>query len=393
MRILVVVQRYGVEVNGGAEQHARWLAEALASRGNDVHVLTTCARDYTSWANFYPEGDSVLNSVVVHRLPADVERDMDEFNHFSQQIDFVSSSHSVETEVEWLRLQGPVSSQLDEWLVDCGESFDVVVPFTYLYRPSHHVIHRLSGRVPIVMHATAHDEPPFHLRLIQGLLRRVDGFLCSTPEEAALLERSVGGGAPRCVVGVGVPERSRCDEAAELRSLGLEGVEFALVLGRVDGSKGVVEAVEHFRAFRRTNGAGLRLVVAGQNVAGLPSDDDVVFLGFVSDDQVTALLNGARCLIQPSRYESFSLVLCEAWIACTPTLVTAASDVLVGQTHRSRGGLCYSSESEFVSGLQALLSNRNATDRMGRAGHRYVRSLFDPGVVADRIEQFLQSMV
>ena len=38
-RIAVVVQRYGQEVNGGAELEARWLAEQLTNLG-EVHVFT-----------------------------------------------------------------------------------------------------------------------------------------------------------------------------------------------------------------------------------------------------------------------------------------------------------------------------------------------------------------
>ena len=48
-RIAIVVQRYGPEVNGGAEDAARAVAEHLTALG-EVHVLTTCALDYTTWA-------------------------------------------------------------------------------------------------------------------------------------------------------------------------------------------------------------------------------------------------------------------------------------------------------------------------------------------------------
>ena len=50
MRIAFVVQRYGVEVNGGAELHCRQLAERVAARDDvqQVKVLTTCARDHST---------------------------------------------------------------------------------------------------------------------------------------------------------------------------------------------------------------------------------------------------------------------------------------------------------------------------------------------------------
>ena len=393
LRVLVVVQRYGVEVNGGAEQHARWLAESLANRGHDVHVLTTCARDYTSWSNYYDARESTLNGVRLHRCRVDAERDMDEFNSFSERLDFTGYSHPTETEIRWLELQGPSSAALDTWLVDHGATFDVVVPFTYLYRPSHHVIHRLSGVVPIVMHATAHDEPPFHLRLIQNLIGRVDRFLCSTPEEAHLLTSCLGPQTSCDVVGIGVPGRLHVDADGELAALGLGDTNFVLILGRVDGSKGVIEAVDLFRQFRRHHGVDLHLVVAGQNVAGLASDDAVTMTGFVSDDQVTALLQRARCLIQPSRFESFSLVLCEAWASGTPTLVTAGSDVLVGHTQRSRGGLIYHDADSFDDALLTLANDPERSQRFGMSGRRYVQALFSPDVVTSRIENMLRAAV
>ena len=64
MKVAFVVPRYGDEVFGGAERAAQQLAERLhAWRGWQVEVLTTCALDYRSWENWYPEGASDLRGV------------------------------------------------------------------------------------------------------------------------------------------------------------------------------------------------------------------------------------------------------------------------------------------------------------------------------------------
>ena len=68
MKLAVVVQRYGAEINGGAELHARYVAERL-SRHVEVEVLTTCARDYITWRNEIEPGIDAVNGVPVRRFP------------------------------------------------------------------------------------------------------------------------------------------------------------------------------------------------------------------------------------------------------------------------------------------------------------------------------------
>ena len=57
-KIAMVVQRYGLEVNGGAELECRLYAERLTPF-YDVTILTTCAVDHYTWADSYKPGEEI----------------------------------------------------------------------------------------------------------------------------------------------------------------------------------------------------------------------------------------------------------------------------------------------------------------------------------------------
>jgi hypothetical protein len=78
MKIACVVQRYGADIAGGSETHCRQLAAHLANR-HDVTVLATCARDYVTWANATPAGESRDGRVRVIRFPVRRERHLQDF--------------------------------------------------------------------------------------------------------------------------------------------------------------------------------------------------------------------------------------------------------------------------------------------------------------------------
>ena len=108
MKLAVVVQRYGADLNGGAELQARYIAERL-SRHADVEVLTTCARDYITWRNEIPAGTDSVNGLLVKRFKVSRERNPSDFGKLSQHV--FRKFHSVADELKWLQAEGPTSPE------------------------------------------------------------------------------------------------------------------------------------------------------------------------------------------------------------------------------------------------------------------------------------------
>ena len=105
----MVVQRYGADINGGAELHARYIAERLAKHAS-VEVLTTCARDYVTWKNELPPGDDKVNGLPVRRFPVRRPRNPVEFGRLSNTV--FHHRHSLADELRWLDSEGPTSPEL-----------------------------------------------------------------------------------------------------------------------------------------------------------------------------------------------------------------------------------------------------------------------------------------
>ena len=87
MKVCFVVQRYGLEVNGGAEAYARQVAEHMvALGGHEVHVATTKAIDYVTWNNEYTINEEELNGVTIHRFKVVRPRNQETFNRLSARV-------------------------------------------------------------------------------------------------------------------------------------------------------------------------------------------------------------------------------------------------------------------------------------------------------------------
>lgn len=406
MKIAFIVQRYGTEILGGSEYHCRLIAERLAEH-HQVDVLTSCARDYITWQNEYPEGSDRVRGVTVRRFPTTQTRDIDAFNRFSDRI--FTSQHSRSDEMEWLRRQGPWMPALTEYLERHHHQYDILIFFTYLYAPTVTGI-RVAPHKSLLV-PTAHDEPAIHLGIYRDVFSAAAGIVWNTEAERrfvtsqfelrTLVEDVVG-------CGVDLPEGEAITDLDDREKIAppsreaiaphLEGpantfrrrhrihTPFALYGGRIDRGKGCEELLEYFQHYIN-DGGDATLALMGTKLMPLPEDPHVRFAGLLPDDERLHALEAASVVVVPSPYESLSLLALEAFAVGTPVLANARSEVLVEHCRSSNAGLYYEDRWEFTEALKLLMRDATLRDAMGRNGKAYVNKHYKWSTILGKYER------
>ena len=146
---------------------------------------------------------------------------------------------------------------------------------------------------------------------------------------------------------------------------------FFLFAGRLEKIKGLQSVIPLFRQYK-----GADLIVAGKGnyepelrrlAHGL---ENVVFLGWMPLEQLSALYRSAIALIVPSIcYEVFPLVLLEAFSSRTPVIVNALGS-LSEIVRECQGGLEFSSQEELLAAMGRLQSDRDLRSQLGHNAYQ-----------------------
>jgi glycosyltransferase involved in cell wall biosynthesis len=366
VKLAVVVQRYGLDINGGAELHARYVAEQLSRRA-DVEVLTTCARDYVTWKNELPAGVSELNGVPVRRFPVRRERDPERFGLLST--DVFSGDHSVAAELAWLDSEGPASPALISHVRRNEAGHDFFIFFSFRYYHAYHGIRAAPSRAVLV--PTAERDGAVGLSIFGPIFRGVRAVMYNSFEERAMIQAAFGNaGVPHVVVGIGSDVPDRTDPERFRQKFGITA-PFIVYVGRIDENKGCTELFDFFQRYARAVPGDLSLVLMGNSILPIPDHPRIRHLGFVSDEDKFDGIAAAEALVMPSYFESLSMVALEAWALGKPVLANGRCDVLQGQCLRSDAGLFYETDEEFIETLALLQSHRRLSAALGRNGREY----------------------
>jgi glycosyltransferase involved in cell wall biosynthesis len=409
MRIAFIVQRYGAEILGGSEYHCRLIAERMAAR-HEVEVLTTCARDYITWKNEYPEGTDRIRGVTVRRFANARTRNIREFNQYSDWI--FNNPHTREDELKWLEMQGPWSPALLDYLRHHEKGYDALIFFTYLYAPT--VLGLEINPAKSILVPTAHDEPAIHLDIYKDLFRLPAAIAYNTEVEKNFLKttftiRTIAEETVGCGVDLlqsdqppGDPSaRDDADEVDVLAQLRAKGAQFRrrhrlhgdflLYGGRIDPGKGCEELLEYFTSYKEQGGEAL-LVLMGVKLMQLPEVPWVRFAGLLSERERLQALEAATIVVVPSPFESLSLLALEAMAVGTPVLCNGRSEVLVEHCLKSNAGLYYTDRDEFVEATRLLLADERLRRAMGRNGREYVKRNYRWDVIMAKYDRLIAAI-
>lgn len=382
-KIAFVNQRYGLEVNGGSELLCRQMAEKL-SEIYDVEVITTCALDYVSWGNHYAAGQTLINGVKVRRFSVEKTRNTKAFDKLSGE---VLGAKDYSKEERWIDEQGPYCPECVSWLKEHHGEYKAVIFMTYLY-----YITAVTLSEPMdnaVLLPTAHDEPPLYLPIYKRVFKNARAFIYLTDEEKTLVEKKFGvENVPNIITGAGVdvPRAEDLFDAKERYGLS----DYLLYVGRIDESKGCSRLFRYFEEFKKRGGfPELKLVLCGKAVIDIPKRDDVVSLGFVTDEEKFSLIKDCKALVLASEFESLSMAVLEGMTYNRPVLVNGKCKVLRGHCVKSNAGLYFENYFEFEGALNYMLKNSEGYARLCEGGSSYVDKNYRWDVIIKKVETLL----
>lgn len=366
---------------GGAETLLKTQARYAIENGHDVTFFTTCARDHVTWKNEINPGARVVDGIPVEFFPVDNHRDLDTFYAVQQRI---SRGRSIthEEEQAWIR-NSVNSTALCAHLKREVERYDRVVVGPYLYGLCYEVTQIHPGKTVLV--PCLHDEPFAYVKILRPMFDS-HVIMFNSLSERDLACRLFGNDmASMPIVGMGL-EPFDTDASAFAREIGMNS-PYLIYSGRREPLKGTPLLCAYVDAFRERTQRDVKLVLTGSGRIEAPQAlvPHIRDLGFVSEQIKYNAMAGALAFCHPSVNESFGIVALESWLAGTPCLVHAGSDVLRHHCRESNGGLWFRSYGEFEEQLLLLLDRSDIAAALAQSGRQYVLENYSHAAAAEKI--------
>lgn len=316
-------------------------------------------------------------------------RDLDTW--IPRQISLSEGMHlSIESQLDWMT-HGVNSGALYEHIRQEGSSYDAIFFAPYLFGTTFFgslVLPEKSVLIPCL-----HDENYAYTDIMQCMFTSVRGCIFnSLPEQELAI--ALFGQIPGGEVGMGFESLP----VAELPRFFQDDFPYILYVGRKETGKNVQMLIDYFISYKESRGeqTNLRLVIVGGgdfsdlNRPAALLRSDIIDLVHVSEIDKQRLIKHSAFLCQPSRNESFSIVIMEAWLAGVPVVVHAGCAVTRYHAVESGGGLYFSNEEDFRGVCERLEHSESLRHALAEAGRRYVTERYSWDSVLRRFDEVIE---
>ena len=390
-KIGFVIPWYAENIPGGAEMETREVTKHLKAAGLDVEILTTCVKEFGSdWnKNYYPEGEEIVHNVPVKRFKVK-KRDTRAFAAVNTKL----MNGTVPTaEEQQIFVDEMVNSpDLYKYIKKHSREYTAFVYIPYMFGTTYFGVKTCPEKAVLI--PCFHDEAYVYMDIFRSLYSKAAGMIFNARPEYELTKRLYDiENMQTVVMGIGMDTDLTSDAAAFRKKFGISE-PFIIYAGRKDAGKNVHTLVKYFSEYRKRRVTDLKLVLIGGGEIQIPADvrDHVIDLGFVDRQDKYDAIAASEFLCQPSKNESFSLVIMESWLCGRPVLVHEKCAVTANFAREAEGGLYFNDYFEFEGCTDFFLSKKDTAAQMGRNGCAYVKKNFDWDIIVDKYKEFFNNM-
>ncbi|WP_160721693.1 glycosyltransferase family 4 protein [Bacillus sp. USDA818B3_A] len=382
LKILILSWEYPPNIVGGLSRHVFGLSSNLAQLGHEVYVLTAGKNALPSFEN--------INGVTVHRVKPVNEND-EKFLNWIAGLNLAMAFKAEQLAME--------------------QEFDIIHAHDWLVGAAAISLKERLG-IPLLttIHATEHGrnngiyteiQKFIHDKEQQLILLSDQLVVCSQymKDELQRVFANVDGSI--AVIPNGIEPLTVDYPVAEIFPE-LTGKRYIFSLGRMVEEKGF-ETIIEAAAVSKDRNKDLSYVIAGKGpmlkdyrkqVTERGLDDVVSFIGYVTDEQRNALIQGCELVVIPSLYEPFGIVVLESMIFGKPTVVSNTGGMKGIVKHLQTGMLMVPGNAQsLLEQIDFLINEPVKAKEIGSKGKKIVQSLYGWKRIAADTSRVIQDTV
>jgi len=240
-----------------------------------------------------------------------------------------------------------------------------------------------------------HDESYFYMDCFKKMYARVRGIIFHSKPEFDLANNLYNlSHVKTSVLGEGVYTDIKCDKNCFVERYNIQD-PFIIYAGRKDSGKNIDTLIRYFEEYKKRKETRLKLVLIGGGSVeqSVSIKNEIVDLGFVTNEDKYNACAAAVALCQPSNNESFSLVIMESWLCDRPVIVSGKCEVTKHFASISNGGLYFNNYFEFEGVLDYLLEHTKIASQMGHNGKEFVLRNFQWDVITQKYTDYFRSII